>query len=219
MQMRQLDNRSLSTDVVDVLRTRILDGDLSAGSRLNEVHLAEELGISRTPLREALTRLSSSGLVHNIPRRGFFVAELTIEEFRQVYGIRSILDPAALRESGLPSADQLRRLEKLNRQLAGAKNSRRRIAIDNDWHLTLLEHCPNQILLDLIVQFMDRTERYEHAYLRQHRHAETAIGQHDAVHGAIRGGDLAAAVRALESNLNSGREPIELWLRSLEETQ
>ena len=81
----------------------ILDGRLPAGERINEVRLAAQLGVSRTPLREALARLANEGALRDEPRRGYFVKPLTGEEVRAIYPIRAILDPAALRLAGIPA--------------------------------------------------------------------------------------------------------------------
>src|SRR5438552_13883463 len=96
-----LDRPNLGEALVVTLRERIVDGRLPAGERLNEVHLAASLGVSRTPLREALGRLTAEGALTSSPRLGFFVRPLTAEEFRQIYPIRAILDPEALRLAGI----------------------------------------------------------------------------------------------------------------------
>ena len=94
---------NLSDSVVLRLRNMIVDGQLAAGARINEVHLSQQLGISRTPLREALARLAQEGALRSVARIGYFVRPLTVEEFDQLYDIRPILDPEALRLAGLPA--------------------------------------------------------------------------------------------------------------------
>ena len=74
------DRPNLSDDLATRLRTMVVEGELPAGERVNEVHLAARLGVSRTPLREALSRLASEGAVTSVPRLGFFVCPLTAEE-------------------------------------------------------------------------------------------------------------------------------------------
>src|SRR5215213_100248 len=102
-----------SETVATIVRHMIIDGQLPPGERINEVHLAEELGVSRTPLREALARLAHEGALESIPRIGHFVRPLTLEEFDQIYSIRPLLDPEALRISPLPSPGHLLRLSQL----------------------------------------------------------------------------------------------------------
>src|SRR5256885_11811966 len=94
---------NISHTVAIELRNMIVDGRLPAGERINEVHLSKQLGVSRTPLREALARLNQEGALRHVPRIGYFVRPLTLEEFEQIYPIRQLLDPEALRLAGLPS--------------------------------------------------------------------------------------------------------------------
>src|ERR1700704_3677642 len=115
MQIQQLlTPENISASVAYALRNMIVDGRLPAGERINEVHLSVLLGVSRTPLREALAKLAQEGALRSIPRIGYFVRELTLEEFEQIYDIRPLLDPEALRLSGLPSRQRMERLRQLN---------------------------------------------------------------------------------------------------------
>src|SRR5512145_3527967 len=98
---------NLSDSIALKLRNLIVDGHLPAGARINEVHLSQQLGVSRTPLREALARLAQEGALRSVARIGYFVRPLTVEEFDQLYDIRPILDPEALRLAGLPSRERM----------------------------------------------------------------------------------------------------------------
>jgi DNA-binding GntR family transcriptional regulator len=208
-----LDRPNLSDSLVVALRHRVVDGRLPAGERVNEVHLAASLGVSRTPLREALGRLVAEGALSAVPRIGFFVSPLTLEEFQQVYPIRAILDPEALRVAGIPPAPRLSQLRALNRDIRAATDPDKVIELDDAWHLELLAGCPNRVLLDLIEQFMRRTRRYELALMRERPNVLVSAGNHDKILAALRSGDLAAACDALRLNLTWGVEPIEAWLR------
>src|SRR5687767_8917046 len=112
---RVADRPNLSDELASTVRDMILDGGLPAGERVNEVHLAARLGVSRTPVREALSRLVSEGAVTIVPRLGFFICPLTAEEVEDIYPMRALLDPAALRLAGIPPRAKLERLKTLNR--------------------------------------------------------------------------------------------------------
>src|SRR5262245_22945398 len=114
MQQPRLARANISAAAAAAVRAMIVDGRLADGERINEVRLAEQLGVSRTPLREALSRLSAEGAITSSPHLGYFVRALTLEEFQQVYAIRPLLDPEALRLAGLPSAKKIERLERAN---------------------------------------------------------------------------------------------------------
>src|SRR5215217_1963523 len=113
---------NISDSVAAEVRNMIVDGRLPAGERVNEVHLSQQLGVSRTPLREALGKLAHEGALNNVPRIGYFVLPLTLEEFEQVYAIRPLLDPKALRLAGLPDKASLIRLRKLNEEMGRARD-------------------------------------------------------------------------------------------------
>ena len=205
---------NISDDLVNQLRNMIVDGSLAAGERINEVHLSRALGVSRTPLREALARLGREGTLMSVPRIGWFVKPLTVEEFEQIYPIRAMLDPEALRLAGLPSAERIERLERLNARIAEARDPDRVITLDDEWHLELIAGCPNKVLLDLIREFIQRTRRYEIALMREQRNVAVATGTHRDIMAALRRRDLDGAVAALRRNLQTGLEPIRAWLES-----
>ena len=207
---------NISDSVAAELRRRIVDGRLPAGERINEVHVARQLGVSRTPLREALSRLSAEGALTTVPRLGFFVRPLTLEEFEQIYDIRPLLDPEALRLAGLPDAATIERLEKLNRRLATVRDPEAAIAVDDEWHLALLERCPNRVLIELIHNMFLRTRRYELALMRATSNTRHATEGHDRILAALRKRDLAAACAALRRNMQTGRAPIVSWLKARE---
>ncbi|MEO0424654.1 MAG: GntR family transcriptional regulator [Pseudomonadota bacterium] len=207
----------IRTNIADELETevrgRIVDGQLPPGDRLNEVHLAEELHISRTPLREALTRLAGQGLIDVIPRRGFFVRPLTSREAREIYPIRPLLDPAALRAAGIPPRPVLRQLRALDAQLRQALPDVAAVVdADEAWHRALLAHCSNQHLLNLIEHHMTLTRRYELAWFRCHDAVPTASDEHEQVVRALEAGDLDAACDHLHRNLTTSLDPLCEWL-------
>jgi DNA-binding GntR family transcriptional regulator len=210
---REIDRCNIADSITAKLRDQIVDGRMKAGERINEVHLSAKLGVSRTPLREALARLVAEGTVASVARRGFFITPLSNEEFEQLYPMRSILDPGALRLAGIPSAEQFRRLAALNKELAATKNAYARIRLDDAWHLELVAKCGNQILIDLIKQFMLRTRRYELASMRDDREIRRTIGDHNRILQALRAGNLTKACQALGENMESGSDRIVAWLK------
>ncbi len=207
---------NLSGAMVDEIRGRIVDGRLPDGQRLNEVHLAKSLGVSRTPLREALGRLAAEGALSSSPRLGYSVRRLTAEEFRQIYPIRAILDPEALRLAGTPPPRQVDRLVALNQRILHARGAEKVISLDDAWHLELIAGCPNRVLIELIQQFMARTRRYELALMRERRRVRGASDQHKTILTALRKGDIDKACAALRRNLQSGIEPVLEWLEKRE---
>ena len=213
MQSAKLIARENTSDAVAIhIRNMIVDGDLPAGERINEVHLSQDLGVSRTPLREALARLAHEGALETVPRIGHFVRPLSVAEVDQLYDLRPLLDPHALRLAGIPSRQRLDRLREMNEDLAAIKEPDALINADDEWHLELIAECPNQILIDLIKQFMRRTRRYEIALMREKRHVTAATSHHRTIISALKRGDMNAACNALAANLEQGKKPIVEWL-------
>jgi DNA-binding GntR family transcriptional regulator len=205
---------NVSETVAAAVRAMIVDGRLAPGERINEVRLSEALGVSRTPLREALNRLATEGALSSTPAIGYSVRPLSVEEFEQLYDIRPLLDPEALRLAGLPAPARLAKLETLNRRFAAAGDAESAITLDDQWHLELIAACPNRVLLELVEAIILRTRRYEVALLRERPNRLRATDDHDQILAALRAGDLDAACAALKANMQSGREPIIAWLRS-----
>jgi len=209
-----IDSPNISRTIADRIRLMIARKELGPGLRINEVHLSRALGVSRTPLREALSALSSEGALSTVARKGFFVAPLSAEEVRDIYPIRAILDPEALRLSGIPGKAVLQRLERLNERILKARSIEARIALDDEWHLALVAGCLNRVILGLIEQFIRRTHRYEFAYMADRSNLEAAVDEHEQILEALRRKDLDAACVALKQNLTSGCEVILRWLET-----
>lgn len=207
---------NLSGELVGTLRNMIVDGALAAGGRINEVHLALRLGVSRTPLREALARLGQEGALTSVPRIGWFVRPLTLDEFEQIYAMRPLLDPEALRLGGLPGAERLAALRRLNLRLAAERDADAAIALDDEWHLLLIDACPNRELIGLIKHYIRRTRRYEIALMRERSNIAGAGTAHEEIMARLEAGDLTGACDGLRRNLQTGFDPIAGWLRERE---
>jgi DNA-binding GntR family transcriptional regulator len=196
----------------------IVTGDLADGERINEVHLAKSLKISRTPLREGLGVLVAEGFVDTIPRRGFFVKPLSAEEFRHLFDLRPLLDPHGLRISSDFSDRQIDRLMRANDDFLSAKDGQSAVRADVKFHRLLLVNCPNLILLDLIDTLINRTARYELALFRETDRLPVAGTEHATIISALRSRDINSAADGLRDNLTSGKEPILEWLSRRSQT-
>src|ERR1700755_86071 len=91
-----LEHQKAPTAVLAQIRQAILSGDLPAGSQLREAHIAEEMGISRSPVREALSRLEEEGLVEKVPFKGAYVASVSPETIAEIAAIRTLIEPYAV---------------------------------------------------------------------------------------------------------------------------
>ena len=197
-----------------MIRSMIIQGEMADGERLNEVHLSDRLGVSRTPVRESLNQLVVDGFIELIPRRGFFVRELSGEEFSDLFDLRPLLDPQALLISGTPNETDLSVIEKANQVFQNALTNEEAVTADEAFHRYLIQHCPNRVLLDLIDNIMARTKRYELALFRNTSAQYLAGNTHIKIIDALRAQDLQSACGHLRDNLCEGKADIIDWLNS-----
>ena len=182
-----LSRRALYEDVADRLRAQIFSRTLEPGTWIDEMKLAAEYGISRTPLREALKVLAVEGLVAMKPRRGAYVAEMSRDDVAQIYHLLALLEADAAGEvARRASAEQLARLQLLHERLE--KQARRRdafFATNEQFHLALLDIAGNrwrtQIVTDL--RKVMKLNRH-HSLFKQGRLADS-LAEHRALMAAL----------------------------------
>lgn len=203
---------SLRDQAATLLRQRILSGDLPPGQVMHEEALAADLGISRTPTREALLELTRERLASKCTGRGFIVCPLEAEEVRELYPLRALLESEALRQSGIPEAGRLAALGTLNEALETEPPGVSWVRLDDQWHELLIEGCSNRHLRPLVRLLRTLSHRYELAFLAAVGDPVTSTEQHTAILSHLRAGDLAAACRDLANNMTVGIEPLLAWL-------
>jgi DNA-binding GntR family transcriptional regulator len=208
--------RPLREDVHAALRDQIVEGRLQPGSRLQDVQLAGELGVSRTPIREALLRLAAEGLVENDPNRGFFVAPLRREEILETYPIVWALECQALDYPAPLTPTQLEELRQINAEMAEAvAHPQRCLECDVRWHQALVEPCGNRRLINLLASLKQIIRRYECVYMLDPSLVRRSVRDHTEILEALAGNKLQVARRLLERNWRSGMESL---LKRLDES-
>jgi DNA-binding GntR family transcriptional regulator len=208
-----IQKKPLREDVHRLLRAQIVEGKFAPGSRLPDVQLAAELGVSRTPVREALLRLVREGLVENDPNRGFFVAPLSRQEVLETYPIVWTLECLALQSCGPPTREQIQALRQINAEMATvAADALRRQELDLRWHQTLLESCANERLKELLAGLKQVVRRYECVYMRDPALVERSVRDHAEILEALVKRKSKLAGRLLERNWRAGMESVLLRL-------
>ncbi len=207
------DNGQHTDDVYDRVRNAILEGTLAPGSVMSQVALAEELGISRTPLREALRMLQSEGLVEGEPNRRVRVAPVTPRDLEELYVMRVALESEALRLSvPLMSTEDLARLEGYMAEMS-------HFALDKDYvrwtvphhsfHRALTAHAGARVNL-VLAQMFDHAERYRRMHIG-HGPSAWAIAQHREILDACKARDREGSAALLATHLaRTGLEVSEL---------
>jgi DNA-binding GntR family transcriptional regulator len=186
----------------EAIREKILSGALAPQTRLNEVLLAEELGISRGPLREAIQRLASEGLLQIVSHKGAFVIAVEEEELRQIYELRIALETFSARKACEKLAEAQRLAFRRTLDDAGAAiDDEGPYPSDMDFHRALMGLAENRVLDQASKDVNARISLARNRSARQPARAREAFAEHVAVADAIVTGDVATATSLLEAHL------------------
>jgi DNA-binding GntR family transcriptional regulator len=205
------------TPLRDQVYREILDrvhrGDLAPGARVRDTTLASQLGVSRTPIREALLRLSREGVLDADMGRGFSVCRLDSIEMRETGAILSALECLALGTCNEISPEHLARLGQIDHELAQTRaDPDRCIALDEEWHRTLLEGCPNRRLVDIIATLWQVPRRYMRAYLGDAGRLTLSTQHHARIIEALRRNDRETAIHRFKHHWERGIEELGTWM-------
>jgi DNA-binding GntR family transcriptional regulator len=211
---RLIDRTPLGQQVYLQILQRIQQGSMAAGSKLRDGSIATDLGVSRTPVREALLRLSREGILSAEAGRGFRLTPLDSAELREIGSILASLEPLALDQSPEPSPQRIQRLTGIVRRLEQTRGDVAGcVELDDEFHRVLLEDCPNRRLLGLVETLRRSLRRYLHHYLQRGGRVSLSSLQHSRIADALRKGDLQAARHLLERKWRHGMDEIESALR------
>ena len=205
-----LQRRRLVDDAVQTLREAILGGRLAAGARLRQTDLADQLGISRTPIREALVRLQQEGLVELLPGGGVRAAALDLDQAVELYDLREVLDGLAARLAALRAdGATLGRLERsLVRQAECVEHgdAGHWFRAHTTFHEEILKAAGNRHLARLSSIVRLSILHFHPLPLGTERRLRTAYGEHRAIHDAIRTHDAEAAERLARAHIANAKE-------------
>ena len=203
----------LRSEVRKLLLEEILRGDLAPAAGITEAELSARIGVSRTPLREALLSLERDGFLTATPGRGFSVRPLTRADAEEIYPLLWTLEQLALRLAWPMARPRQVELEQANRRLESARRDPMvALARDREGHSLLLADCKNRRLLASIANLKDQAARYEDAFMRHSGQVITSVDQHRHILAAARRNDLDDALRLLEENWRVSLEFLGPWL-------
>lgn len=189
------DTRSLAEVACDEIRRAIREGRIATGSHLTEVDIAGWLGMSRTPVREAMRRLQSEGLLLNQPFRGALVMRLDVEDMRQMFAVRELLEPAAAAacamRAGPAEIAALRAI--LDQEARALDNPAALIPLNRQFHDIILECAHNQFLSKAIAAVYALIPLLGDSNLLDGPHAREAHAQHQDIVDALERRDAKRA--------------------------
>jgi len=193
--------------VFETLREAILTGQLKAGERLMEVQLAEEMGVSRTPVREAIRKLELEGLVVMIPRKGAYVADISTKDIADVFEIRSALEAlAAALACERITEDELEELERLLVKIAecAEKNDLETLVqLDTQFHDILYRASRNDRLVQIINNLREHIQRFRTSSLATPGRMRETVEEHKALVEAISSRNVELAQRLAQEHIEN----------------
>lgn len=193
------------------VRAAILDGTLPAGARLVQSELAEQLGVSTTPLREALRDLATEGLVVFDPHRGALVRTLDLDEVREIYALRILLEPEMVRRViHQITDDQLERAAELQRRMSDVHDEAAWVDLNREFHEVLAEPGRDSRLASILNNLRDSAVAYVALSLQANENqAKETNAEHEELIEHYRNRDVDAAVALTIQHLRSTLAAIE----------
>ena len=215
------DRYSLRGKVFHQLREDILSGHYKEHEELREMAISEEMGVSRTPVREALRQLELEGLVLMIPRKGAEVAEITRQDMEDVLEVRTALEELAVKDACDHITDaQLSELKKASNEFKKALLEGKDLVTcadaDMHFHNVILSATNNRRLIQMLNNLSEQMYRYRMEYLKDERTHKTLIDEHDAIRRALKKHDKTKAGAAIRVHIDNQKRSI---LESLTEKE
>ena len=206
--------------VFNTLREAILKGDLKPGERLMELQLASKLGVSRTPIREAIRMLEQEGLAVTTPRKGAEVAKMTLKDMEDVLEIRDALDELAVRIACQKISDeQLKQLEdmkELFEKSTQTGNVKKIAEADVTFHDVIYEATGNPKLVTLLNNLREQVYRYRVEYIKDPKNYPTLIAEHEAILESLKNLDVKNAVEAMHVHVANQAEAVKTVIQEQE---
>ncbi|MEQ9811833.1 MAG: GntR family transcriptional regulator [Azospirillaceae bacterium] len=220
-QVIESQKQSLRPTVYDAIKNRILTNRLRPGAKLTHQQLAEQLNVSRTPVREALERLFQEGFVTHIPYRGFTVAEITRQEAFELYQMREALETYSVRFAitGPHSALDIGVLENLNDrylELVEQEKLRKRMLVDRDFHLHIARSTGNEFMVRTLESVFERIILKMRTDGFWTTRGKLAHQEHCRLIDALREGYVEAAVELMSRHI---REACDCVLEQIEQAE
>lgn len=195
--------------VADTIRAAILRGTFKPGEKLDQQELADSLGVSRSPIREALRTLAAEDLVTNMPHRGASVTERTQAELEELMFIRVLLEGAAAeRAANVIDDSQLAKLAQILQQADCSADHKELLTLNNAFHTTIYESYPQPIIVKEIQQLRNKVAPYNRLYLGVEGRKAAAWADHRRIYEACVQRDGAAARCETEAHLHQVFEGI-----------
>jgi DNA-binding GntR family transcriptional regulator len=201
----------LSEKAYQLIKKKIITLELPPSSLINEQALMEELELGRTPIREALQRLAAEGLVNTVPRRGMFVANISITDLQKIFEVRLLLEGFCARLAAQRiTEEQIAQMERVLQDLEQARNGdvEALMAIDDHFHHLLYQAADNEFLAEVLDRLYAPSLRLWYLVLDRLSDVREAIEQHRGIVEALKAGDGARAEALMQQHVAQFQQEI-----------
>ena len=203
--------------VFNTLREAILKGELKPGERLMEMHLANKLGVSRTPIREAIRMLEQEGLAVTIPRKGAQVAKMTEKDLQDVLEVRAALDELAVKCAfDRMTQDQVEELKKAMKKFEEAtKTDDVRLIVETDeaFHNVIYRAANNPKLEAIVNNSREQMYRYRYEYVKDSSIYKQLIAEHKAIIEGFEKRDISFIKKIVQTHLENQMDAVRVVIR------
>jgi DNA-binding GntR family transcriptional regulator len=204
--LKRIDIRALHRDVAAKLREMIRKGALVRGQRIIEAEICEQIGVSRTPLREAFRMLESEGLVELFPHKGVFIRQPPMGEIQEMFEVMGVLEGTCARLTAEKmTAAGWQKIERLHRKLEThyAEGDREKyIAVNNVFHALVQELAGNRVLDEVVANLREKVALYRHQQIYEDRRFDQSIREHREILEAFHRRDPDAAETSMKRHLD-----------------
>ena len=202
---------NLSDEAYSILAKEILNGKLQAGTKLVESELAKNLGISRTPIREALNRLAQDGLIELIPKKGAQVSQLKAKDVEEIYDVRKALEGIAIeRTTPLIKENELKQIMELIEKFENSPEKRLEYFLKSDskLHCLAIEHSGNRRLIKILKNLNTFINSFRVLDARYERRLKDAHEEHKAIVKALLKKESKLARTLMEQHIENAKKNI-----------
>lgn len=204
--------------VFNTLREAILKGEFQPGERLMEKQLAEKMGVSRTPIREAIRKLELEGLVMMVPRKGAEVAQITEKDLKDVLEVRATLEALAVRLACDKMTDEdMKRMSEVNaafKVVAMSKDVDGVIAKDIEFHDVIFQSTKNDKLIQIINNLREQIYRFRVEYILKMGDYSPLVKEHDEIVNAIRNRNVKEAQALAEKHIENQEKSVRGYINA-----
>ncbi|MCF0237676.1 MAG: GntR family transcriptional regulator [Sphaerochaetaceae bacterium] len=197
-------NEGLTKRAYDIIKNRLIDCTYKPDSMLNEAQISEEIGSSRTPIREAIIQLEKEGFLRVLPKKGIYVSPITANEIMQIFQARKEIEPTCLL-SGRANIDMAVIKNFKERFSAFEKEVIPSYKLDTAMHLYIVESCRNEFIINMMHAVFDKNTRIIIASKENQLHVQESKKEHIEILDALLEEDFYRAQKALSNHIDHCR--------------